>query len=360
MIEDDLWRRLCKHYLGNEEGTPSGSVTDVLDGLVLGPKEHTISGISTHLLKAQPREPRTRLRLKRKVEVRLNNEPTAICSGYEQVVIASIRHQLRGYGLDYSTRWISPALHLNRITTVATHLRQNCFVTGSDDKTIKLYDSKAGTVVQTFINVSDAICTLACSKVDDLILAADASGNVAGWTSPVSQPVIKFAGHKGRATVSLLENQTHILTGGVDGLLRVWDLRSPAQPLKTHSIFGSSIVQILVFGDVGYALCGNGLYMFSPASGELFSYNGDIVSSRYSVLRLIDHQDEELRMILALGMNAPVAMSPKCVTMTFPVVSKGTFTSLRDAIIIPDDPPTLLVATRDACLQAYSMHPQMG
>uniref|UniRef100_A0A0C9S5X1 Pre-mRNA-processing factor 19 n=1 Tax=Wollemia nobilis TaxID=56998 RepID=A0A0C9S5X1_9CONI len=117
--------------------------------------------------------------------------------------------------------------HIAEVNAVTIHATNNYFVTASMDKTWCFYELSSGLCLQ---QVSDASVedgyTSAAFHPDGLILGTGtAESLVRIWDVKTQANVAKFPGHSGPVTdISFSENGYFLATAGYDGV-KLWDLR---------------------------------------------------------------------------------------------------------------------------------------
>ena len=178
------------------------------------------------------------------------------------------------------SKWLTQ--HVGRVLCTLYHPEGTYFVTGSEDKTIKVWNPDTYTVLINFDSNDDAVYSLAYSTEEDVIISGSADNTVRTWrVTPVGNGdesaegrdslertgalVREYNGHRGAVysvdsgSVLLVPTNnrvTMIASGSADTSVIIWSLRSG----NRYEIFDAST-------DAVYAV------QFSP-NGEFVAAGG--------------------------------------------------------------------------------------
>src|SRR5262245_3391936 len=111
-------------------------------------------------------------------------------------------------------------------------------VTGSFDKTLKLWDAATKKPVRTFNGHTALVLTVAVSKDGSRIASGSIDNTVKLWDVPVSAARANYEAHKPAAgAVAVSPDGTLFATGGADKLVRLWTAADgkPARDLAGHA-----------------------------------------------------------------------------------------------------------------------------
>jgi len=115
--------------------------------------------------------------------------------------------------------------HRNEVMTVAFFPDGLRLISGSDDKTIRVWDIASGRSV-AWAGLSSAVNGLAVSGDGRRVLSGEDGGDIKLWDAATGRVVTAWT-HGGIVnTVALLPDGRRALSGGVDTQVRVWDLAS--------------------------------------------------------------------------------------------------------------------------------------
>jgi transcription initiation factor TFIID subunit 5 len=120
--------------------------------------------------------------------------------------------------------------HNSDVDVVAWHPNNAYVFTGSHDKTVRMWQITNGVSVRMFTGHTANITALACSKNGKLLASADDQGTIIIWDLNSGRLVKRMRGH-GKGGIWSLDwsaESTVILTGGMDGTVRVWDVAGPS------------------------------------------------------------------------------------------------------------------------------------
>ncbi len=151
--------------------------------------------------------------------------------------------------IDKQAKWLTQ--HVGRVLCTLYHPRGTYFITGSEDKTIKIWNPETFNVLVNFDANDDAVYSLAYSVDEDVIVSGSADNTVRTWRVtpteggeeiPVDQRslemtgalVREYNGHQGAvysvdtALVSLRGNNqaAMIASGSADTSVIIWNIRS--------------------------------------------------------------------------------------------------------------------------------------
>jgi WD40 repeat protein len=105
-------------------------------------------------------------------------------------------------------------------------------VSGSEDKTLKVWDSQTGQEKLTFKGHSEPVSSVSFSPDGKRIVSGSgrvASGEIKVWDAQTGQETLTLTGHSDWVeSVSFSPDGKRIVSGSLDGTVKVWDARSLA------------------------------------------------------------------------------------------------------------------------------------
>jgi WD40 repeat protein len=135
------------------------------------------------------------------------------------------------------------------------------FVSAGSDRTVRLWRMQGPSLVRTYGHRSSDITAIGLSPDGTHVAAAGARGTVRIWRNTSrrgirSRAVRTLAAHEGRVTAIALGPRGVLATGGEDGSVKLWNLRSP----QTMRLLIERIapVQALSFSRDGHRLLAAG------------------------------------------------------------------------------------------------------
>lgn len=136
--------------------------------------------------------------------------------------------------IDDQAKWLTQ--HVGRVLCTLYHPNGNYFVTGSEDKTLKVWDPKTYTVLVSFDGNDDSVYSLAYAPGENVIISGAADNTVRTWRVTQNNngntrgaPVRQFNGHQGpvySVDTGTWNGQEVIVSGGADSSVIVWNIRT--------------------------------------------------------------------------------------------------------------------------------------
>lgn len=112
--------------------------------------------------------------------------------------------------------------------TILPHARH--VLTGSRDKTLRLWDIEAGSTLQRLDGHEDWITCVTALSDGRRALSGSKDGTLRLWDIESGAALRRFEGHEGTVTtVATLPDGRHAVSGAHDGTLRLWDIESGAE-----------------------------------------------------------------------------------------------------------------------------------
>lgn len=121
--------------------------------------------------------------------------------------------------------------HQKAVNSLAFSPDDQTLASGSDDRTVKLWDINEATSIYTFVGCSAEIQTVAISSDGNLLIAGGFDQRITAWTLKNKALFSSFFGsvnspnsHNGAiCQVAIEKNRRFIVSGGTDGKVRVWN-----------------------------------------------------------------------------------------------------------------------------------------
>lgn len=143
--------------------------------------------------------------------------------------------------IDVQAKWLTQ--HVGRVLCTLYHPDGTYFVTGSEDKTIKVWHPEDYTVLVNFDGNDDAVYSLAYATQNNLIVSGSADSVIRSWRVTQNEEgetrgalVRQYTAHEGAVysvDCGVLNTQEIIASGGADTSVIIWNLRSG----NPHSTF---------------------------------------------------------------------------------------------------------------------------
>ncbi len=120
--------------------------------------------------------------------------------------------------------------HEKAVNCLAFSADGKTLISGSDDRSIKLWNLNKGDFVYSFYGCRDEIQTLSASDDGKLLIAGGLDGRISAWYLENKAPFVGFFGsaaspssHNGAVcSLAIQKNRRFIVSGGSDGRVRIW------------------------------------------------------------------------------------------------------------------------------------------
>ena len=163
-----------------------------------------------------------------------NNAKLLTASMDEFSVVIDLEKLNEDTPIDEQAKWLTQ--HVGRVLSTLYHPNGNYFVTGSEDKTLKVWDPESYTVLVSFDGNDDSVYSLAYATRENLIVSGSADNVVRSWRVTQTNEgetrgalVRQFNGHQ-KAVYSVdcgvWDDQEIIASGSADTSVIIWDIGS--------------------------------------------------------------------------------------------------------------------------------------
>jgi len=135
--------------------------------------------------------------------------------------------------LDNQAKWLTQ--HVGRVLCTLYHPNGDYFVTGSEDKTLKVWNPEDYTVLVSFDGNDDSVYSLAYAAQENLIVSGSADNVVRSWRITQNDgntrgaAVRNFSGHQGpvySVDCGVWNGQQVVASGSADSSVIIWDILS--------------------------------------------------------------------------------------------------------------------------------------
>lgn len=114
-----------------------------------------------------------------------------------------------------------------RCVAFRTAERQMHFVSGSDDRTVRLWDSVTGLVLMQFEGHSKAVTDVAVTSDSRYAISCSDDGTIRKWDLWTEMPAGIFEGHNCEVRRIMVDPKSRtVISAAIDGSLRVWDFQT--------------------------------------------------------------------------------------------------------------------------------------
>lgn len=147
--------------------------------------------------------------------------------------------------------------HTGEIVSVALSDDASSIVTGSSDRTVKVWSLKTGQLLSS-LNHDDRVRSVAISGNGKyIVIGCDNYSYAEVWDRESEQLVYTLHGHRGRiSSVAISTCGRYVVTGSYDGTAKVWDIstRSLLHTLTGHT---NAVLSVAVSQDGKYIITGS-------------------------------------------------------------------------------------------------------
>jgi WD40 repeat protein len=134
--------------------------------------------------------------------------------------------------------------HTSAVTSVAFSFDGSRIVSGSHDKTVRIWDSVSGAVLHTLEGHTSAVTSVAFSSDGSRIVSGSSDRTVRIWDAFSGAVLHTLEGHTDTVrSVAFSSDSSRIVSGSADATVRIWDAVSGAvlHTLEGHTSFVYSV-----------------------------------------------------------------------------------------------------------------------
>ncbi len=113
--------------------------------------------------------------------------------------------------------------HSHIVSSLALSKDRKILVSGSKDKTIKIWHLKTGELISTLKGHKDGVCAVALSKNEQIIASGSADKTIKLWHLETGELLSTFTGHSDTVTALTFTEKGNILvSGSLDKTVKIW------------------------------------------------------------------------------------------------------------------------------------------
>ncbi|KAK9717704.1 hypothetical protein K7432_006027 [Basidiobolus ranarum] len=115
--------------------------------------------------------------------------------------------------------------HSDVINTIQTSPDGTMIATGGEDKKVKVFDTRKGTLIQTFSGSLQSVMCVDFSHTDDMILGTSNDNSTRLWSTSTGRLKMTLTGHIGKVFSARFNgDSSRVISGSHDRTLKIWDL----------------------------------------------------------------------------------------------------------------------------------------
>ncbi len=175
--------------------------------------------------------------------------------------------------------------HEGSVTSVAVTPDGKYVVSGSDDKTVRLWELATGKEGGRFTGHDDSVWSLAVTPDGQYVVSGSGDKTVRVWDLATGQEVQRFTGHEGSVfSLAVTPDGQYVVSGSGDKTVRVWDLAT-GQEVRRFTGHERWVNSVAVTPDGRYVVSGSGdrtVRVWDLATGQevrRFTGHSDYVNS---------------------------------------------------------------------------------
>ena len=127
----------------------------------------------------------------------------------------------------FRSYWISPPNNIGTVWSVAFSPDGSRIVSGSDDNTIRLWDTQSGDNIATLEGHSATVWSVAFSPDGSRIVSGSSDNTIRLWDTQSGDNIATLEGHSATVlSVAFSPDGSRIVSGSSDNTIRLWDTQS--------------------------------------------------------------------------------------------------------------------------------------
>jgi WD40 repeat protein len=139
--------------------------------------------------------------------------------------------------------------HEDRVMSVAFRPDGKRILSGSDDKTLKVWDAESGSELMTLRGHDDSVMSVAFSPDGKRIVSGSDDNTIKVWDADSGSELMTLRGHQAEVwSVALSPDAKRIISGSWDKTLKVWDANSGSE-LMTLGGHEESVMSVVFSPD---------------------------------------------------------------------------------------------------------------
>ncbi|ORY52272.1 WD40 repeat-like protein [Rhizoclosmatium globosum] len=179
--------------------------------------------------------------------------------------------------------------HSRGVKSVAFSTDSKTIVSGSSDKTVKLWSVETGQLSDTFVGHSESVTSVAFSPDSEIVVSGSRDGTVRLWDVKTGQYLKTFEGHDSTVeAVAFSPDTMTVVSGSYDTTVKLWDLKTGklVNTFKGHSECVNAVAFSLDCNTVVSGSFDRTVKLWSVETGEcvtLEGHSGGVSSAAFSL-----------------------------------------------------------------------------
>lgn len=134
--------------------------------------------------------------------------------------------------------------HSGEVNTVAISPDGKTIASGSDDKTVKLWQLNGGKEIRTLNSHSDWVYSVAISPNGETLVSGSKDNTVKVWDLKIGKELLNLKDHKGLVnTVAISADNQNIASGSYDTTIKIWN-RKTGQLIRTLTGHSAPVLSV--------------------------------------------------------------------------------------------------------------------
>ena len=217
-------------------------------------------------------------------------------------------------------------VHEKTINSVAISPNDQLIVTGSQDKTAKLWSVDGLNLIGTFHGHRRGIWSVQFSPVDQIVVTSSADGTIKLWEFKDFNCLKTFQGHDSSVlNVSFIDRGMQLISSSSDGNMKIWNLKKN-ECVKTIDAHNDKLWAFVMSNDEELLITGGSdstiiiwENVTQKEKEEIIEKNENLIRTQQLVENLIEKKDWERALRFSIKLNHPF----RCLTILKEILNEN-------------------------------------